>query len=149
MKIRWIKACRWLLGLLGTSVAIASCSDINSVNLPSCEYGTPSMDFSIKGKVVDSKTGAGIAGIEVSYAHYGVKPDTTLTDGSFEISGNAFYFVDFPVELKDIDPEKDGSYKSVKTTVHLDKVKDGTGSWHWGTFEAKDAVLKMEEENGE
>lgn len=148
MKVKWIRLCKWLLGVLGISASISSCT-VEYGPAIQVEYGQPNMDYSVKGKVVDSETGAGVQGIEVSHEMYGKQVDTTGIDGSFEISGNTFPLKEFKVQLKDIDPEKGGSYKSKEEIVPLTKIKDGKGHWNEGTFEARDVVLKAEKEDGE
>lgn len=137
--------CQWLLGILGISAVINSCELLNR-EMP-VEYGQPNMNYSVKGKVVDAKSGAGVAGIEVCRIPHGSQVDTTGTDGSFEISGNTFPTEKLEVRIKDIDPAKDGNYKSTETTVQLKQVKEGDGRWFKGTFEASGAVLKVEEDN--
>ena len=134
--------CQWLLGVLGISAVINSCELVMPV-----EYGQPNMNYSVKGKVVDAKSGAGVAGIEVCHIPHGSQVDTTGTDGSFEISGNTFPTEKLEVRIKDIDPAKDGNYKSTESTVQLKQVKEGDGRWFKGTFEASGAVLKVEEDN--
>lgn len=105
------------------------------------------MDYSVKGKVVDAESGAGVAGIEVCHIPHGDQVDTTSFDGSFEISGNTLPTEELQLRLKDIDPAKDGNYKSAETTVQLQQTADGKGHWFKGTFEAADVVLKVEEDN--
>lgn len=142
MKYTWIRLCQWLLGVLGISAVINSCESLMTV-----EYGQPNMNYSVKGKVVDAKSGAGVAGIEVCHIPHGSQVDTTGTDGSFEISGNTFPAEKLEVYLKDIDPADNGNYKSTGTTVQLKQVEEGKGHWFKGTFEASDAILKVEEDN--
>lgn len=139
MKVRWIRICQWLLGFLGIGASVASCH-----NAVMTEYGCPSMDYSVKGKVVDSQTGEGVAGIEVSHIRYGTQVDTTNVDGSFEISGNIFPESEFSVDFRDIDPDNNGSYESGSQTIPLVKVKEGKGAWYEGAFEAVDVVVKVE-----
>ena len=141
MRYRWVRLCQWLLGVLGISASISSCIPLKF------EYGEPNMDYSVKGKVVDAESGAGVAGIEVCHIPHGDQVDTTGFDGSFEISGNTLPTEELQLRLKDIDPAKDGNYKSAETTVQLQQTADGKGHWFKGTFEAADVVLKVEEDN--
>jgi len=106
-------------------------------------YGVPHITYSVKGKVVDSKTGLGVAGIEVKEEWS--QTDTTGTDGSFELSGDVLSSQDFKVILRDIDPDKDGNYKSDTVQIQLTQVEDAEG-WCAGKFEAKDVVLNVEEQ---
>jgi putative lipoprotein (rSAM/lipoprotein system) len=75
-----------LLGLLG----FTACEESEM-----CEYGTPTVDFTVKGRVTD-KTGNPIKGIAVESEH---KWTSTGRDGRFYISGirectDAIYFRD-------------------------------------------------------
>ena len=143
MKFRLVRLCQWLLGILGISASISSCDGML------VEYGQPNMDYSVKGRVVDSQTGAGVAGIEVSRARYGSQIDTTDADGGFYIEGNSFSSKDFQVSLKDIDLEAHGAYKDALETIQLKQVKEGDGHWYEGAFEAKEVILKMEKQESE
>lgn len=147
MKCKWIKVCQWLLGALGISASIASCGDPLGIML--VEYGQPNMDYSVKGKVVDSETGAGVPGIEVSHERWGRQTDTTDANGCFEICGNSFPAENFEVEITDIDPLKDGNYKSAQAVIKLSQVKKGNGHWYNGAFEANDAILEIEKQDAE
>lgn len=147
MKCRWIKLCQWLLGVLGISTSISSCTPESG--FMRVEYGQPNMDFSVKGKVVDAETGAGVPGIEIAHERWNTQIDTTGIDGSFELSGSAFPGTELKVFLKDIDPEKDGRYKDTEASIKLVQVKPGSGHWYEGTFEADDAVIRIEKQKEE
>ena len=140
MKIRWVNICRWMLGVLGISATISSCDWGGFMRV---EYGQPNMDYSVKGKVVDSVTGEGVSGIEVMQEPYQSQSDTTAADGSFEIAGNTFPSPELIVGLRDIDSEKDGFYADTTHAIHLTQVENGSGSWYEGYYEAGDVVLKM------
>jgi len=144
MKVRWVKLCRWLLGALGISASVSSCDRIMSV-----EYGQPHMTYSVKGKVVNSKTGAGIRGIEVSHMPYAEQVDTSGADGSFEIHGETWPASELEVQLRDIDSVKYGTYKSSREEIPLKQVEEGSGSWYFGSFTAEGVILKMEEDGKE
>jgi len=136
-----------MLGILGVSAFISSCEGItpSTADTTRCMYGVPYINYSIKGKVVDSETGLGVAGIEVARMESQI--DTTGTDGYFELSGESFSFSADEVELslRDIDPTKDGNYKSDTVLVRLTEVVNGEG-WFQGQCEAKDLVLKVEKQ---
>ena len=138
--------CQWLLGVLGISAVINSCELLDNREMP-VEYGQPNMNYSVKGKVVDAKSGAAVAGIEVCHIPHGSQVDTTGLDGNFEISGSTFPTEELQLRLKDIDPAKDGNYKSTETTLQLKPTADGNGHWFKPSFEATDVTLKVEEDN--
>jgi len=71
--------------------------------------------------------------------------DTTGADGSFDLSGEMFPTDEAELILRDIDPAKDGNYKSDTVRVKLTKIEEGEG-WFSGVYEAKDVVLKIEKQ---
>ena len=141
MKIKWLNFCKWALGFLGISAFIASCDGVRYME---AEYGQPHIRYKVKGKVVDAQTGEGVPGIGVSPMDYYQVQQITENDGSFAFAGEMWPKDKLPLEIQDTDPEKDGNYKSSTDTVQLKKVKDGSGNWYKGEFEALDVVLKVE-----
>lgn len=126
-----------LLGFAGT----ASCEYINQA----CEYGMPTMDFEVSGKVVNEEA-APVKGIQVSCSiikEPGIETVLTAEDGSFTIAGTS---VNARLEFEDIDgPENGGEFESMYQDISVEKVKEGDGKWYMGEFEAKDVVIKMKE----
>ena len=123
-----------------------------------CEYGTPSADYQISGRVENAQK-QGIKGIKVymksamnyDYDTFEGNPttaDTTTTDGSFAINCREFPEREIWLVAEDIDSTENGSYRrdSVLITPEL---KDVPGSnWHH-TAEVKDIVITLEENNNE
>jgi len=130
----------YLLVLLGYATA-TSCESITVL----CEYGTPTMDFEVSGKVVNQKSEP-IAGIKVS-CHVFTEPGTvtavTSKDGSFSISGTSGSPT---LKFEDIDGTENGGEFSDKTEkIKVEQVKEGDGHWYRGKYEAKGVVIEMEE----
>jgi putative lipoprotein (rSAM/lipoprotein system) len=117
------------------------------------EYGTPSADYTVKGKVVDKATGKPVKGIRVGYTpdqlavpEYGVPvksfrqmtaADTTDLKGEFSITEQTFP-VDEPVSVyfNDTDGTENGFYPPEKLTVNF-KEAGQTGKpdkWYEGEF---------------
>ena len=130
----------YILVLLGFATT-TSCEYIPQVL---AEYGTPTMDFEVSGKVVNQDS-APIAGIKVSCRVFydpGVATVLTSEDGSFNISGTAMRPL---LEFEDIDgPENGGEYVSRKEEIKVDQVGKGDGHWYMGKYESKGVVIKME-----
>ena len=126
----------YILVLLGFATT-TSCEHIFAIQ---CEYGTPTMDFEVSGKVVNQDS-TPIAGIKVSAVGDDV---TALTseDGSFFISGTGWgSFLMF----EDIDgPENGGEYAVKTEEVKVEQVEKGSGHWYKGKYEAKGVVIEME-----
>lgn len=148
-KSLWLRFCHWGLGILGIG-SVCSCDAIeNIIDGPACEYGCPTMEFVIKGKVVNAKDGKGIEGILVS-PYQGATEATygnvlTAGNGEFNISGSEFPDDSLTLYFKDMDGEKNGSFKELEQKVGLSKVKDGDGKWFEGTFSAENVVVEMQE----
>ena len=126
-----------LLGFASTT----SCEHIGQI---ACEYGTPTMDFKVSGKVV-SQDSAPIAGIKVSchvFTAPGIVTAHTAADGSFSISGTGMSPL---LEFEDIDgPENGGEFAGKTEEIKVNKVKEGDGHWYRGEYEANDVVIRLE-----
>jgi len=110
-----------------------------------CEYGVPTMDFEVSGKVVN-KGSAPIEGIKVScYTNKDPGIATTLTaaDGSFLISGTAISPI---LTFEDIDgPGNGGEFAEKTQEISVNQIEKGDGNWYMGKYEAKGVVIEMEE----
>lgn len=148
MKETVLKLFRWFLALMGLGGAF-SCS---GQFIGRDEYGTPYSTFQIKGKVVDSESGAPVKGVTIVQCHaysdvyepvHGGEVEVD-DKGTFVINGRS-YFGDasLPVFLHDEDPEADGHYKDSVYVVEMEPVEGAKdeGTWHVGSF-AADVVLK-------
>ena len=116
-----------------------------------CEYGTPSADYQISGRVENAQK-QGIRGIKVSlkdpiYDIYEGKShttDTTNTDGTFSMNFTDFPKNEFWLIAEDIDSTENGSYRRDSVLI-TPEIKDVPGSnWHH-TAEVKDIVITLEE----
>lgn len=139
------KILNYLLALLGFAAA-TSCDEAGNLIIGmAAEYGTPTMDFEVSGKVVDQNS-APIEGIQVRCMTYDAPGhSTTLTakDGSFSISGKSMSAL---LEFSDIDgPENGGEFATKMENIEVKKIGDGDGRWYMGKFEAKGVVIDMEE----
>ncbi len=95
-----------------------------------CEYGTPQVNFKIKGRVTDAVSGVGIEGIRMVFRNndenYG---DTIYTsvqgDYDYQKLRDGFYSAQkFEVQLKDVDGAANGLYEGQTVQPPLE-VKDG------------------------
>lgn len=148
MKNMILKLCKGLLGLLGIVVA-TSCDDILGGMV--CEYGTPVMDFTIMGKVVNVQDEA-LHGINVKCLRSYRVPDSigvyTDASGAFTIQKEreAFGIGDYgrvyiPIVLED--PNGVYARDTVEVDVKLVASSSSGGHWHLGIFENKDAKIVM------
>lgn len=142
MKNMILKLCKGLLGLLGIVVA-TSCDDILGGMV--CEYGTPSMDYTVMGKVVNARNEA-LKGIKVkTMSRNGLsgRQDSTYTDvsGNFTVSQESvFPNKTVPIVFED----ESGTYKSDTLDVKLTQVKEGK-NWYSGKFAAEDVKVTLED----
>ncbi|WP_337757111.1 radical SAM-associated putative lipoprotein [Alistipes sp.] len=107
-------------------------------------YGTPYSNYKIKGKVTD-KAGQPIKDIEVD--SYDVRPVTTGSDGSYELSGQNFGG-DLEITFTDIDgPANGGDFAAKTVTVEFteaDRTAKGKG-WDRGSFAKSGVDITLEE----
>ena len=145
MKNMILKLCKGLLGLLGIVVA-TSCDDILGGLV--CEYGTPSMDYTVMGRVVNLKAEP-LKGIKIKPKWETWPPDdSTYTDaqGSFVVARKGamlewktdnFYYAPLIVE------DTSGLYRADTVYVKMVQIKEGDNRWYKGEFEAKDVKITM------
>lgn len=138
---------------MGIGAVSSSCDAIKEIagGEVVCEYGCPTMEYQIKGKVVDSSNGNGIEGIRLSAfdiagdEYQKDDPGVTLTgrNGEFVVSGQEFPAEELTVFASDIDGEDNGSFEAVSQSVKLTRIGNGDGKWFSGTYEASGVVVKM------
>lgn len=127
-----------LLGFLGLS---SGCEDIFSSKT---EYGIPSADFIINGKVKSTTTSQAIKDIQIIN-----DLDTIYTNekGEFRIEKKYLYpeNQNFRVEVKDIDAEENGSFKDkeIQVVFENNNFEGGDGDWYHGKVE-KDVEISLE-----
>lgn len=136
----------WLiLSLLGFSTA--ACND-NS-DLP-CEYGTPHVTFSVKGKV-QNKAGEPIPGIEVSTdSQYMPRKTQTNEEGVFVYEWDEWPQMlpyEVTIEFRDTDGAENGAYADRQLPVTFDEKDQTTGAsgWSEGTFAVSDLEVTLDE----
>ena len=138
---RLLKLSRWALGLLGVGAAAGACD-----HLMKCEYGCPSMNYTVQGKVVDAKTGIGIPGIKISRVTFPqAQGETTDANGEFTLAGQGYPNDTIHVHALDIDGANNGSYTDVESIIKLTQTEKGDGHWYDGKFVATNVVIRLEE----
>ena len=145
-----------LLALLG----IGGCSEINNEDDPfqaMSMYGTPSAQFSVKGKVTDEK-GKAIQGLQVILGerlydsssviwdkhYYPIDTLTTDSNGVYQFeSGKVFPIENLQVDVNDIDgPAGGGEFNSATTVVKNITYKGGS-NWYCGKADIKVPDFKL------
>ena len=149
MKDLILRICRWLLPYFGVS-AVISCDNIimapDMYGCPPVEYGTPTMDFRVTGKVTDSVTGDPIKGIAVSCDEDWEDPLViTSENGEFVYESYALPFDVVKLKFKDSDYDENGFYDTMEVEVTLQQSKPGSGSWDAGQYVAEGLSVKMHE----
>lgn len=143
-KSLWLRFCRWGLAVLGIG-AVSSCEIV----IPTAEYGCPTMDYEIKGKVVNDKDGNGIEGLRVSVYEDEILDDygSALSgkEGEFLLSGNEFPQDSLKVYVRDVDGEENGLFLDSEQTVGLKQDKEGDGNWYKGSYSASGVVIRIKE----
>ena len=94
------------------------------------EYGTPSAEFHISGRV-ENKLGKSIEGIKVSVYSQQNPLDTTNSDGSFKIDiYNYWPEEEISLIASDIDSTQNGHYKTDTIYISPEYKKDPNNSWN-------------------
>ena len=94
------------------------------------EYGTPSAEFHISGRV-ENKLGKSIEGIKVSVYNQQNPLDTTNSDGSFKIDiYNYWPEEEISLIASDIDSTQNGHYKTDTIYITPEYQKDPNNSWN-------------------
>ena len=133
-----INLCKALLSLFGV-VAFSSCDILGVV----CEYGTPHMDYTVMGKVVNAQE-VGLKGIKVKplSRNFSGYIDSTYTDASGNFTIGQSNVTGFGGEIKLIFEDEAGEYRTDTINVKLTRVKEGKG-WDNGDFAAEDVKITM------
>lgn len=132
MKNLVLKISKWLFTMMG--FAAVSCDSLS----PKDAYGTPTMDYTVMGKVVNIRQEP-LEGIKVKPVG---KLDGTYTDvsGAFTIVQQQITGFGGYADL--IFEDEENVYIKDTVKIPLIKVKDGDG-WYNGEFVAKDAKITM------
>lgn len=132
MKNLVLKISKWLLTMMG--FAAVSCDSLS----PKDAYGTPTMDYTVMGKVVNIRQEP-LEGIKVKPVG---KLDGTYTDvsGAFTIVQQQITGFGGYADL--IFEDEENVYIKDTVKIPLTKVKDGDG-WYNGEFVAKDAKITL------
>ena len=141
-----------LLGLVTTSIlaifSVNSCSGIE------CEYGCPSADFKLNGKIVTESDipvkSIKVSNIENNKNYIDIKTVFSDENGNYSLdieTGGADDFV-FKIRFEDIDGDENGGcFSSLNETINIKK-SDFTGAkkWFQGTC-TKKIDIKLKEKN--
>lgn len=140
----YAKIIAWILGILG----FASSCEIPGL----VEYGAPSADYVVKGKVTDKATQQplkNMAVIHKSYTSpYGNDTVRTNAEGSYELNFTSFPYrsEDLTVYASDLDGATNGLYKSDTLRIKASELKQTAkkrGRWNFGTFEKTGADFTL------
>ena len=150
MKDLILRICRWLLPFFGVSAVISCDNVINGPDMYGCppvEYGTPTMEFRVSGKIVDSYTGKPVKGIAVSCDDDWEDPKViTSDDGEFVYESYGFPADRVVLKFEDSDGEDNGLYSPRKEHVNLKMAEAGAGNWDYGLYVAENLEVKLFED---
>ncbi len=114
------------------------------------EYGVPSADFIVRGKVVDARSQKPIKDIRIiRKARYTSAGDTVKTNanGEYELRFTEFPGIDHKIFAEDLDGLNNGGIYAPDSLVvnssQMKKIKKGDGKWFEGPFEKNDAHFKL------
>ena len=138
-----------LLALLGFG-AVACDNGSHAV----VEYGCPTMNFSLKARVVD-EAGKPIEGIEVQtkdndfYAN-----NYSDAEGNIDLKVNMWPDTNIDLVFTDVDgAENGGEFEALELNIadKVERVEEGSGGWYEGGYKADlgDVVMTLKEESDE
>ncbi|MFV0391680.1 MAG: radical SAM-associated putative lipoprotein [Paludibacteraceae bacterium] len=121
---------------------------------PRVEYGTPSADYIVKGKITSVDTKKPIKGIRVitPYDMYKDQADTVLTNesGEYEVKKSRVFpykYGKMKIYAEDPDGESnDGTFNPDSLEVTFTKndlIKKGSGNWYEGTYQKTEQNISL------
>lgn len=141
---------------LSTLLSLLGFSGCSNFGFGTCEYGTPTTDYQIRGTVT-SDDGSPIKDIRVTIAQpERDRQDTLYTDQDGKFASKIlkdWYIEDQTVRFHDIDGEANGGkFKPDTLSVrNLDskRIKKGDGDWYQGLYELKADIALSKESDEE
>lgn len=112
------------------------------------EYGTPMVEFSVKGRVLNEDA-VPVENIEVTAVNL-FQTVRTATDGTFHISGETigFEMPDITLSFDDTDGEENGGeFEDSIMVVNLVKTDPGDGGWDNGEYHADNVEIVLKKKS--
>ncbi len=140
-QIKFLKGYNILIGGLLTLLGFSACDTINPD--PKDEYGCPSADFIVNGKIESENDNVVIENIQV-----GMYGDTVYSDknGEYQVESKNYSTngEKFNISFKDVDGTTNGDYKNLDTIVDFTDIEftDGDGIWYMGK-KTKELNIKL------
>ncbi len=151
-KRNWLKVCNTLWALLAAVLGFTGCDQIGTER---CEYGMPTADYKIKGKVVDSQEKP-VGDIQIIVKrvlgdnpdhHYSWDTLTTDKQGEFLFEKSETSEHKFRIDYQDI---KNGIFKHDSTDVVMPNPTGGKGWYEGQSYKEKTIILEeIDAEDGE
>ena len=160
---RHFKEISKLFSLLMAVLGLSQCGDVDAGGDADdemlCMYGTPTAEYSVKGKVTD-QSGDAVKGVEVtvSVVHtntssvefdnnvWPIGLTSTGSDGSYSLEKTTETASDkIQIDVKDIDGAQNGEYKDATLLISGVTFKGADGAWYHGKAEVSVPTIKLEE----
>lgn len=109
-------------------------------------YGTPMVEFSVKGRVVDADSNP-IPNIEVTWGGNMYGKAVTAEDGTFEYTNEGMDedMSQVVLTFTDVDGEENGGdFETEEVQVSLTQTDPGDGGWDFGDYAAEDVVVVLD-----
>ena len=146
-----LRRINYLIGIILSAIGISSCEF-------RCEYGSPSAEFQVSGRVINAQSGMAIKNIKVTlkstnnynydYPENHLFPsDTTSTNGAFFIGdgGPGFGKKEYCLIAEDIDSTENGVYKTDSILLSPEYQNAPNNNWHY-IANMNEIILSLEEE---
>jgi len=151
MRIQFIRWSDLLIGAMLTLLGFSSGSCSKDNEDVKDEYGCPSADYKVIGKVVSSANQTTISNIQVKFSQLYYETDSlgdaveyvantvmvyTNDDGSYEVEMNTVpdSEIDFRLSVSDIDGDENGTFATKDSLINIkdDELSGGSG-WYLGS----------------
>ena len=140
------KICGALLAVLGFSAVLTSCGGP--------EYGMPTADYFIDGKIVSEETNKPIENLKVRWigrinSDYPIDSVFTNENGEFNFSRlQEFPVTSYSLDIQDVDSVENGAFNNTKinVTVNHNEYQGGNGHWYDGEYH-KTFDIKLKPKN--
>ena len=145
-----LRKINYLIGIILSAIGISSCEF-------RCEYGSPSAEFQVSGRVIDAQSGKAIKNIKITLKstdnyiydypeNYQFPSDTTSTNGAFFIreGGPGFGEKEYWLVAEDIDSTENGVYKTDSILLSPEYQNAPNSDWHY-IANMNDMVITLEE----
>lgn len=145
MRNLFLRFCRWALPLLGVSGAV-SCDNVIGSR---AEYGVPTMEYRVRGKVLSSESDEPVKGIAVTGmtedGYERIDTVWTTENGEFLYDGYDFPSDHITLRFTDVDGfDNLGEFQKKEVQVVLTREEGSQSGWFSGVYVSDDLLVRLD-----